>query len=247
MSFTDDANERTSKFKRVELFDFTPGEHVIRILDEKAFAVLVHWMNNASFQCLGTNCPVCAKNADLQEKHGRDSREIVNYPKKSYLTNVFDMTQVKVCPECSFEIKPNMIKFPPTCSNCDALINKVEPVTLNKIKVFRGGARVFRQQLDEIYNEYGDLRGYNLQVLVSGSGRDRQVLIKPLIKENEPLTIPPEDFFDLSTVTLKLTSEEIVEFTEKNVSIKSIFEKRRANTDKVSESLEDKISTLFSE
>lgn len=233
MSFVDDFDSKRKN--NVPYFDFTPGEHKILILDGKAYSDSTHWIKNYKIRCLGENCPVCK----LGDEH---------YPRKTYYVNVFDMTPAKVCPNCNKAVKSTFGRYPKVCPSCETVITDVPEKPINRVVVLNGGKRLFVEQLNTLYNEFGDLREYVVEMLVTGTGRDRQIVVKPS-KESKPTMDIPDDLkHDLSKLTLTLTAEEILKLMNENVTLGEILSARnnpasKGNEEKVKKSIE----SLFSE
>lgn len=232
MSFVDEpvnARERRSAF-----FDFTPGDHLIRVLEPKARSELIHWYKNAKIKCLGDGCPICA----LGDKHR---------PTKSYSVNVLDLTDVKICKSCHAEIKPTLNKYPKVCPKCESSLEGVTPVPNNKVVILSGGTRLFVEQLNSIYNEYGDLRDYNLDLLVSGTGRDRQIMVRPS-KDKTEVKIDSLELHDLSRVSVELTKEEMERFINSDIRISDIYQARNesSSTKDNTEKINKLVNELFS-
>lgn len=237
MSFIDDVNDSKFQRKSTEFFDFTPGEHKVRVLDGKAHAERTHWIKNYRIKCLGDECPICAEDPN-------------DYPRKAYFVNVLDLTKVKECPSCGKVTKASMGKFPKICLNCEQPLIEVKEKTYNKVVVLTGGKRLFVDQLNALYNEYGDLRNYDLDLLVTGVGRERQIIAKPSKEPPTEFEVDDDLKYDLTSVVITLTADEIVRLKSENIGLSEIYQARNkteepAKTD--SEKVNKAIKDLFSD
>lgn len=195
---------------KTEFFDFTPGDHTIRVLNEKAHAEKTHWIKNLRIKCLGSECPICKNYPD-------------EYPRAGFFVNVLDLTEVKVCPSCSKHVKAVLGKFPQNCPSCGAHIASITPKVSNKIVVLSGGKRLFVDQLAPIYDTYGDLRKFDLDMLVTGINRERQIVVRKT-KVSSNINLPDESqLYNLKDIVIRLTPDEMLRLRNENVLLKDIY------------------------
>ena len=234
MGFIDENELPKYQKKLVEFFDFTPGEHKIRILDGKAHAENTHWIKNYRVKCLGEKCPICSKYPE-------------EYPRKAYFVNVLDFTPVKECPSCGKSFKSVLGKFPKICVECNTIIADVKEKPNNKVAVLGGGKRLFVDQLNVIFEEYGDLRNYDLELLVTGVGRERQIVVRPSKEESQKINLESLEKYDLSKITIELSPEEMIRLKEENVMLADILSSRSKSETSGEDSVKNTIRNLFSD
>lgn len=245
MSFADtQKNKSESTFKKFNYFSFEPGRYTIRVLDNSAQKFLTHWINKSTVACLEDECPICKNNKKLIAENPNNFRNVKgwNPSRKVFFINVLDKTHVKVCPNCQAEnYKVNNV-FPVKCSSCDSIIMKVAEIPSNKVKVFSRGVNVFEQfnmaeesVLDSESNPI-PIQSYDFTVVITGTGKEKNVMLMPVPTSNEPVEVPTEALFDLSKAVITLTAEEMLEL-QRGVSMKDIFAAR-----KVTEAVEEEIA-----
>lgn len=210
--------------KKTRFFDATPGSHIIRILDPKAAVFKTHWIGKYRVACLGEECPICKY---------RNENEVDEYPdittlRLSFAVNVLDRTPVKICPKCNNIMKARGYKFPDACTNesCGYTLAQVKAQPLNKVVVLSSGVRLFRDQLNEIYNQLGDLRLFDIRLTVAGTGRDRTMIAEPLTENKDEVKVPESELFNLEEIPLRLSADEIVSLWLNNKPLVDIFRDR---------------------
>jgi hypothetical protein len=217
---------------RKTLFVDMNSTSTVRILTDGYLTIQTHFINRATVQCLGENCPICASNKMLQVQYPDTFRDEPKYaPRRTVnLVNVLDKTPVMICPKCGAEIR-TQTPGPRTCV-CGEIVTSA-PVPSNKVKVLSRGVTLF-DQLDAINNAILDtkgerigLTGYDLTFVVSGTGKNKT--ITPIAGSNtEKPVVNDKDLFDLEAVTIKLSATELVDL-QRGVSLKDIFSARRAS------------------
>jgi hypothetical protein len=238
MSFFDTAREKSANnFRKTEHIDLQPGQSTIRIIDtpEEAHKYQTHYLKGIYVKCIGEDCPICRNNVKIYAENPENFREIPGYSAKSerYAVNVFDKTSVKICANCKAEVKKFGTNFPPVCPHCNQPIVTVKETPLNKIKVLAKGVTVANllNGIDEsVQDKEGNKIGVNnfdLVLYVTGTGRDQNISIIPLIDQREPVNYAPQEKFDLTKIAIELTPEEIGDI-QRGVSLKDIFASRRA-------------------
>lgn len=244
---------------RKTLFVDLNSTATVRILANGYLSVDTHYVNRATVQCLGEDCPICSNNKILIMQYPETFREEAKYsPKRTVnLVNVLDKTPVKVCQDCGTENKavPGVV----ACSKCTHIVT-TDATPSNKVKVLSKGNTLF-DQLDAINNAILDPDGervgltrYDITFVVSGAGK--QKVITPIAGQitGDPV-YNTEDLFDLENVTIKLSPSEMMDL-QGGVSLKDIFAARRATEKSASfdapiisketeQSIEQDIETMF--
>ena len=223
-----------TNFKKVEYIDLPPGNAVIRILQNKTYDYFVHYINSAYLMCLGEDCPICASNRKLITENPETFRDIKGWSSRSerHAVNVLDKTLVKICSACKKEVKKVGANFPTTCPGCGQVIVSEEIKPLNKIKVLSRGKTLFENfngietsVLDEVGNPI-PLTSYDFTLFVSGSGRETNITVIPMVDKKEPFEFAETDLYDLTKTVITLTPEEMQE-VQRGVSIKDVFAARK--------------------
>jgi hypothetical protein len=229
-------------YKKTEYVDFTLGIHQLRILDENAMVVDVHFLpvQQRQILCLGKNdCPICQHNSELVFKHGKEGYKHKEYNRENQqaYVNVLDRTLVKICPneECEKrEIKAGNVtnKFPPVCPKCGASIVNVPVTPLNKIKVFQFGQELNSDievaeasTLDDEGTPVG-LLNFDVKVVVTVGSNGK----KKKSAQGGRVDLTPEyegEKFDLTTAIATFTPTEIKSLLS-GVSMKDIYAGRKA-------------------
>jgi hypothetical protein len=221
------------KARRTEFMSLTTGAHTVRILQNQAKTVPIHFFNanKVSVLCLSDECPVCANNKKLIMQFPENFREQHDYNKINYrfYVNVLDKTPAKVCGKCQKEYK----NLAMTICTCGEVLNAVAP--LNKIKVMSKGLTL-RDDLDSIdkaiqspNGEPVGLTNYDMVLMVSGTGRDTKVTPVPRTEANEPFVLAEgQELFDLEKCYIALTPSEMLD-AQRGVQLKDIFAGRRAS------------------
>lgn len=223
-AFTGESNVR-----RTEYISLTPGAHVIRILNSRAKDIFVHYINKATVECLGDDCPICANNKSLISAFPNDFRNQPGYVKKTerHYVNVLDKTPAKVC-ECGQEYKDLSATF----CRCGKQLPDAKP--LMKVKVLAKGKTLF-EHLETIHNSILDaennpigIHNYDISLVVSGTGRDVNYTPIPNPANSAPVEQKYlDEMFDLDKAIIRLTPEELLDL-QRGISLKDIFAARRS-------------------
>jgi hypothetical protein len=232
MSFADTETKRYTPnpdFKRTEFMQLQAGGHRIRILEPKAKKVLTHYINKYTVLCLGDECPICANNKKIIMQFPDTWKDQNGYYRatKRYLVNVFDKTYAKVCTACGKEYK-NTSTVVCTCGE-----GLSDAHALNKVKVLAKGVSLFEQLVaidNAILDDSGEKVGitnYDINIVVSGSGRDVSYTPIPDTSKREPVEFKAEDLFDLDKASIKLNPEELLDLS-RGVTLKDIFAARKS-------------------
>jgi hypothetical protein len=225
--------ERKFTERRLEFAKLAQGPNIIRILDEDYVAIQTHYVNRTTLKCLEDDCPICQNNRKIYMDNPETFRDIKGYTPRStrYFLNVFDKTDVKICPQCHAEIKQTGI---PTCPECNTIIMNEPVVPLNKVKVLSKGKTFIEQLislenavLDEERNRRG-LTNFDLTVMVAGAGKTATTtpIFSGVIGAKPEVT--PDMLYDLNKAVITLTPAEIKDFLL-GISIKDIYTARGAN------------------
>jgi hypothetical protein len=222
-------------FNRPKYFVWTPGEHVVRILDVKIPRKSVYWFGNGYVQALGEDDPQALLNKRIRLENPENYKNVRGYRSFSdrYAVNVLDRTVSKICPNCDADVKATNGTFPAVCPSCNstAVVN-VEPAPLNRVRVMQGGKTLFDQiktKDDTIRDEEGNPRGvqnFDLKLIVVGTGNQRMTVATETTSYDE-IEISPENLFDTETIFPKVTYEEMEQLV-RGVSLRDIFAARRS-------------------
>jgi hypothetical protein len=224
-------------FKKTQYIELPQGTTIIRILDANALKKETHFVNNASFECLGDECPVCQNNHKIIQDNPETFRTIKGYHprQRRYLINVLDKTPVKVCPSCGHANKKNGREFSPVCVKCQTVITTVPIAPLNQVRVLAKGVELFAKfnALEEnVTDNEGTplpLNSYDINLFVQGMGKDVKIDPIPMSNNNEPVEVDPESLYELDKLVIKLTPVEINNLL-RGVSMKDIFNARKSST-----------------
>jgi hypothetical protein len=236
---TENINRFNLATKKTQFFDYRPGTHLVRILSASALRVETHWIHGANIKCLGEDCPICKNNLKLIMADSKNFRSSPDYipAKKTFLVNVLDKTPVKICPVCGHANKAEAGKFSVLCMACfkkdntETLLAVVQPVELNEVRVLSRGVEFFDQLnslelsvLDEAKNPI-PLNTYDIGINVTGKGKDMKPFVVPYPHLHDPVVVKEDDLYDLDSVTIKVTAEEMLDL-QRGVSLKDIFTAR---------------------
>ena len=220
--------EFKSDFKKTMFVDMNTTS-TVRVLTPDRLEIYTHYINRATVQCVGDDCPVCATNKALIMQFPDTFKEEAKYSPRRLvkLVNVLDKTSVRTCTKCGTEYPGTGAV---TCK-CGEIVTGT-PAPSMKVKVLSRGVTLF-DQLDAINNAIMDekgervgLTGYDLTFVISGSGKNK--IITPIAGQISPMPeFKEEDLYDLENVTMKLTATEMVDL-QRGVSLKDIFAARRA-------------------
>lgn len=262
-NFPDFVSENTD-FQPVRYLRIKDGYPVtIRIIDDKSFYVAKHYIpsQRMSIVCLGEQCPICQRNAEIRAKHGRNARNQSGFFNVQHrnMVNVLDRTLVVVDEETGDEYYAYKGTFPTTTKDGERSLVDVEPRPSNTIKILERGRSLF-DDINVLHNEYleeGGITAIDLKIIANGSGPDMSVSIVPKPKRDEPvdelLANTSDERYVLETVSVQLSPDEMLEFAYGGVALRDIFAKRRAedasDVDRELQSsladVEDSIESLF--
>lgn len=224
-------------FDKPEFFVFTPGEHLIRILNEEPYTELCYWFGRGYIKALGWDDPVAEQNKVIKLENPENYRNVKGYHglQERLYTNVLDMTPAKVCPKCGADVKSVDGIFPMMCPKCNTAVTSIESAPLNKVRVL-SGTKNFWENFDKFekteLDESGEFIGwtsFDIQLLVAGEGRGRNVVPRST-GYREAREVPEDALFDLESITPKLTEDEL-EHMLRGVSFKDVMAARRATSD----------------
>jgi hypothetical protein len=148
------------------------------------------------------HCPICQYNSN----NGSEIR-----PRMKYSIVVLDRTPVKVCLSCKRVNHAISNFFTKECIKCKELLP--EPTDLNTLKLLVKGPVLFTQ-LTNIIDIYGDIRKYDVKMMVKGKDLDQQIICIP--KAKSKLLLAPilgenwkEQVAELKTYSQPLPNEII--------------------------------------
>jgi len=230
--------ENASLFKKIEFIDLPQGQTTIRLLSKSFFEFYNHYINGVYVECLGTDCPICASNAQLIMENPQNFKDIKGYSPRNhrYAVNVLDKTVVKICPKCKAEFKKSGNAFPSTCTKCDTVIINEPEQVLNRVKVLSKGPtlteqlKALQQTVLNASKEPLGVTNFDIVLYVTGSGKSTTITPIPLTNETAPVEVSDEQLFDLEKAKLSLTMDEIKDVM-RGVSLKDIFAARKATSD----------------
>jgi len=259
MPFANFKDTETSTFTRPVYFQFTPGQHIIRVLDEEAFTSFCYWLGSGYVLSPDEDDPIRNNNKRIRLENPDTYKDIKGYrtPQQRGWVNVLDKTVAKSCPECDFDVKSMDGQFPMLCPKCGTNVSKLEPQPLNKVRILSGGRTLFDQfnALEKSFlNDSGDpigLTSFDIILNVQGTGRNRKIFAIPSQNKDE-VNLDDYELFDLSKSAIKLTTEEMEQIV-RGVSLKDIFAARRAESetsdvlsDEEESEIADKVASVFS-
>lgn len=236
MSFSVDIKTFGGDFKKTKYFSWTPGEHTIRILDEDVPSHLVYWFGSGHVKALGADDPQATQNKRIRMENPDNFKQVKGYRQLNvtYLMNIFDRTVVKICPECTREVKLVGGEFPILCTACGkGKIAAVEAAPLNEVRVLQGSKTLFEQfvekQLttkDEEGNEIG-VQNFDLNLVVVGAGTKRQTVVMVGAGRDE-VPVPPDELYDTGNMIPEVTVEEMEKLVS-GISLRDIWAGRRTD------------------
>ena len=262
MPFSVDIKTFGGDFVRTKYFVWTPGEHVVRILDEDVPSHLCYWFGSGHVKALGADDPQATMNKKIRLENPDNFRKVKGYRQLAvrYFMNVLDRTVVKICPECTREVKSVSGEFPPLCPVCQkGQLASIEAAPLNEVRMLQGGKTLFEQfvekQLttkDEEGNEIG-VQNFDLNLIVVGVGNKRQT-IAMVGDGRDEVSVPPEKLYDPYKMIPEVSVEEMEKLVA-GVALRDLLAGRRSDTTtevstipdaKVEETAEDAVDDLFS-
>jgi hypothetical protein len=264
MSFAD-IPEFESNFKPTEYTKLISGvPQQFRVLSEKAHHVEKHFIpaTKISVLCLGEEtCSICQNNDKLiLDNPDISPRQIRGFlPRQNrYMINVLNRTMVKTSPSGNI-VFSTQGQFPANDPNTGELLANLEAQPLDKVQVLERGPTLFAQ-LNSINDTVVDpetgnplgLWNYDVVITASGSGRKMTTNIIPYPNMNDEVDVPVEEQFDLPTLGIQLSPEEMLRAV-RGVTMRDIFEARRATDDAlvaadvevVGADVQEKVDKLF--
>lgn len=247
------------KFDKPEFFVFTPGEHLIRILDEELYTELCYWFGRGYIKALGWDDPVAEQNKAIKLENPENYRQVKGYhglQERGYM-NVLDLTPTKVCPKCGADVKATHGTFPMMCPKCNTSVANIEATPLNKVRIL-SGTENFWEEFDKFEKteldkdgEFIGWSGFDIELLVAGEGAQRRSIPRST-GNREPREVSEDALFDLESITPRLEEEELEQLL-RGVSFKDIMAARRATTDLESsglsaedqEKIEEAVADIF--
>jgi len=230
---TTDTN-RKSDFRKTEFMRIDAGAHLIRVLKVPAKKFFTHYINRSSVKCLEEECPICANNKRLIMEYPETFREQSAYNRRQerHYVNVLDKTNAKVCTSCGNEYK----KLDAVVCSCGQMLPEAKP--LDKVKMLAKGPLLFGH-LETIHNSVLDESGipiginnYDINVIVSGAGRDISYTPIPNPTANAPVELEDGALFDREKAIITLTPEELLDL-QRGITLKDIFSARRSKAQTV--------------
>ena len=261
MSFSVDIKEFGGSFTKTKYFVWTPGEHTIRILDDDVPHHLCYWFGSGHVKALGADDPQATQNKRIRMENPDNFKKVKGYRQLAvrYFMNVLDRTVVKICPECSREVKSIGGEFPNLCPVCsEGKLAAVEAAPLNEVRMLQGGKTLFEQfvekQLttkDEEGNEIG-VQNFDLNLIVVGVGNKRQT-IAMVGEGRDEVSVDAEKLYDTNKMIPEVTLEEM-ESLVSGVSLRDVLAGRRTDVTttvvppdpEVEETADDAVDDLFS-
>jgi len=230
--------EQVSNFdgKKKVFLRLKPGNHTIRLLpgEQGFYITFTHWVNNANIECLDDECPICSNNKKIIAENPDNFRDIKGYSRKRqvFYVNVIDRTPSKVCPSCGEVHKAVGGNFPSVCSNCNAVLVNEKTQPLNNLAILNRGSELY-ENLKSINNanldEFGEKIGIeNYDIMIMVPPKTRRPVAQGLPHQNDAVSIPEEELFNLEEAPLKLSADEINRFL-RGASLKDIYAMRRAD------------------
>lgn len=237
MPFVEFKETGTSNYSRPVYFTFTPGQHVIRILDEEAFSCFCYWLGSGYVFSPDENDPIRENSKRIRLENPDTYKDIKGYRTSTQRAwvNVLDKTISKVCPNCEADVKSTNGNFPMLCPKCGTSVANVEPAPLNKVRLFSGGKTLFNQFLafeKTILDKDGEpvgLTNFDIMLNVTGENRKREVFAIPT-QNFEPVDTANLELFDTANAVIRLSTEEMEQIV-RGVSLKDIFAARKAEND----------------
>ena len=236
MSFSVDIKEFGGSFTKTKYFVWTPGEHTIRILDNDVPHHLCYWFGSGHVKALGADDSQATMNKRIRMENPDNYKKVKGYRPLAvrYFMNVLDRTIVKICPECTREVKSIAGEFPNLCPVCsEGKLAAVEAAPLNEVRMLQGGKTLFEQfvekQLttkDEEGNEIG-VQNFDLTLIVVGVGNKRQTIAVAGAGRDE-VVVPPDQLYDTNKMIPEVTTEEM-ESLVSGVSLRDVLAGRRTD------------------
>ena len=242
------------EFTKTKYFIWTPGQHIIRILDEDIPRVTCYWFGTAYVQALGFDDPQAMQNKRIKLENPETFKQIKGYrpPSDRYFVNVLDRSVVKICPSCQSEIKSVNGVFPlvicPVCAKGN--LSGVSIAPLNQVRVLSGGKTLFEQFItlqNSNLLENGEPRGvqnFDIILYVVGTGNQRST-VAVATTNFDAVEVSPEQKFD-TTKQIAKGNEEEMEQLLRGVVLRDIFAARRS-TDVISQATSTESSGIDSD
>lgn len=190
----------TSEFKKYKYFNWTPGDHVIRLLDLHLEPVYAYWFNSVLVRSDNPDNPQEILNRRIKLENPENFLSIRGYrpARPKYIFRVFDKTVAKVCPNCGIDTKVESgMPYPSICGRCrEGNLTTVEPAPINDIRIVVTSSALVDQLVaadQTVFDENGNkvgIENFDLHLYIAGVGKKRQVVVKP--GEIGELTLPFE-------------------------------------------------------
>lgn len=221
-------------FNKPTYFDFSLGQHLVRILGDSR-KVYTHYLKSANvlFECPGDDCPICINNKRIYTEHPDNFYKVPGYTSRSerHYFNVLDRTEVKTCTTCQAEVKKDASgKFPAVCADGHLVVEST-PHPSEKVKVMnvsKTNANRLKDYQLSILDESGEpvgLEKFDILFMVT-KGERKDIVPMPIKDNNDDVDVPEDALYDLESVVVKLSPEEILDLI-KGVSLKDIFVARK--------------------
>jgi hypothetical protein len=252
-----DGNKKV--FDKPEYLNYDIGFHNVRILGDlqPTFVHSFFRKNGGTVKCLGSECPICQNNKSIRDSYPDDYRQQPGYYAASlrHYANVYDRTNIKVCPKCGAENKADLTEiFPAKCKSCGTFINEVEPTPSNKVKIANISdtnatylVNIQNSVLGEDKEPLG-LENFDVKFTVMMAG-SRKTILPSEGKNKDKLELDVK-LYDLSKAVIELSPEELQMFAN-GVSLRDIFLARKnensydAKAESVLEEVEASVAELF--
>jgi len=271
VTFPEGFSEDFIPYKRPKFVSFLEGSpRIVRILDENAYGIMRHWIRIGKpfpIMCLGDECPICKKNAEIRAQYPDDFGDVKGYLPRQYrwMVNVLDRTPVVKDPETGEEyygvVSGKAVTFPTVTSDGLRSLVDQQPAPSNTIKVLERGKRLFEliktfhlESLaidDDTGEESGGINTFDIKLVTLGKKQSMTISVVPLYQNVDDITPILDEFelekYVLSSIGVQLSPEEMVRATE-GVSLADIFAARRAQEEaEISSELQEALSDTAGE
>lgn len=254
-------------FKKTKFFNWTPGQHRFRILEEEAPLIQSYWFGNGFIEANGFDDPQATLNRRIKLENPDGFKGVPGFRaiQDRYYLNVLDVSPAKVCPNCEVEVKAENGTFPALCPACGVgVVTEVDAKPLNSVRVLTGGKTLFEQfptteaKFVDENDEPISIMTYDCILHVVGKGNQRTSVVLADVGEDGQLKpyeveVPPEELYDLTSIVPKLTDVEM-EKRMAGVSLRDIFAGRKAESSEDEETeattadpevVKEQVDTLF--
>jgi hypothetical protein len=134
--------------------------------------------------------------------------------------------------------------FPSVCPGCNTFIGSEAEHVSNKVKVLSRGKELFEQFnaiSDSILDSKGEalsINAYDIGLKITGAERKTKIFAIAMEKNNDVISIPDDQKFDLTNPVVQLSPSEMIEL-QQGAQLRDLFAARRASTDAESAVLSD--------